>query len=92
MIGSRANTERLLRAHPDGMTARQIAHELGITKERVGSALKRMPHVYIDHWIAARAWGGGIKWIAVYMLADLPESMPMPAWTPTARDLRGEKT
>ena len=87
MTGGRANVERLLRAHPDGLTIRQIAEELGITKERVRSGLKGMPHVYTDHWIAVRAGGGCIKWAAVYMLADLPESMPMPDWTPTDEDL-----
>ena len=87
MTGGRANIERLLRAHPDGLTLRDMAEALGITKERVRSAIKTMPHVYVDRWIAVRAGGGCIKWSAVHMLADLPEDMPMPDWTPTDEDL-----
>jgi chromosome segregation and condensation protein ScpB len=88
MTGGKANIERLLRAHPDGLTTRQMAEALGITKEQARSAMKGMPHVYIDRWIALRTGAGGcIHWAAIYMLADLPEDMPKPNWTPTDRDL-----
>jgi hypothetical protein len=34
-----------------------MADTLDITKERVRSAIKTMPHVYVDRWIAVRAGG-----------------------------------
>jgi hypothetical protein len=87
MTGGKANIERLLNAHPDGLTTRQMSEALGITKEQARSAMKGMPHVYIDRWVAVPAAGRMIQWAAVYMLADLPEDMPKPNWTPTDRDL-----
>jgi len=88
MTGGRANIERLLRDHPDGMTTRQMADALGIDKEWVRSSLKAMPHVYIDRWVAiSTGVGGCIRWAAVYMLADIPENMPIPDWNPTEEDL-----
>jgi hypothetical protein len=87
MTGGRANIERLLRAHPDGLTIRQMSTSLQIDRRRVDESLKLMPHVYVDRWIAVPSTGQMIKWAAVYMLADIPENMPMPDWTPTEEDL-----
>ena len=87
MTGGRANVERLLRAHPDGLTIRQMSAALQIDRRRVDESLKLMPHVYIDRWIAVPSTGQMIKWAAVYMLADIPENMPMPDWIPTEKDL-----
>jgi hypothetical protein len=87
MTGGRANIERLLREHPFGMTVRQITEALGAEKEAVRSALRVMPHVYVDRWLAVRTGAGGcVQWAAVYALADIPPDMPRPDRKPTEED------
>jgi hypothetical protein len=87
MTGGRAKIEALLKAHPDGLTRKQLADMLGIDKESVRSALSLMTHVYIDRWVATPTRAGVLQWAAVFVLADIPPNMPRPDRRPTERDV-----
>jgi chromosome segregation and condensation protein ScpB len=90
MTGGRAKIEALLKAHPDGLTRKQIADMLGIAKESVRSALSLMPHAYVDRWVAVQVMRHVYQWAAVYVLADMPPDMPMPNRRPTEDDYKRE--
>lgn len=74
-----------LRLRPNGETCTEISKAINARVESVRAALKVMPHVYIDRFKAVRN-GHRYRWAAVFVLADIPESAPMPDREPTVED------
>ena len=62
----------LLRDHPDGLSAHQIAEVTGIHVSNVRTALRAMPDVYVDRWEPGKR-GQFVKvWCAVYVPPPCP--------------------
>lgn len=52
--------EDLLRQHRDGLTAKQIADNLGLGKRQVAYRLTVMKTVYVDRWARLGTVGGAV--------------------------------
>lgn len=65
----------LLRQYPDGMTANEIASELGLINSTTNNILKKMPDVYIDRWIQVTPKA---KYSAVWCAVLPPPNCPHP--------------
>ncbi|MBI2725408.1 MAG: hypothetical protein HYX42_04075 [Polaromonas sp.] len=65
-----------LKAAPDGLTVAAITKVLHLGHANINTSLKKMPDVYIDRYIKAKA--GPYKYAAVYMAVEVPENAPMP--------------
>lgn len=73
---SRHNDIRdVLRANPDGLTAKEIAAATGMQHESMSNALKAMPDTYIDRWTKTR-WQR--QWQAVWCAVVPPPDCPRP--------------
>lgn len=69
------NIRALLRANPDGLTARQIRDALAIPKvATVRGALETMPDVYVDRWTDPVRG----QWQAVWCAVVPPSNCPYP--------------
>lgn len=64
----------LLRAHPDGLTKKQISKILEIPISKVCSVIKAIPDVYIGRW--EKLPGGQFQ--KIMMAAFVPEDCPHP--------------
>lgn len=69
----RPEIRALLRTRHDGLTAKEIATELGLSYHSAVHALGRMPDVYIDRWLEVRN-----TFAAVYVVVDVPADCPHP--------------
>lgn len=65
----------VLKNNPDGLTAKQIHFITNIDKESIRVALKNMPDVYIDRWLAAKQ---GLREEGVWCVVEVPEDCPRP--------------
>lgn len=67
----------LLRKHPDGLTAPEIADALGITNKDIFATVRNMPDTYIDRWRRPlRGKTGRIS--AVWCVVTPPDDCPQP--------------
>lgn len=70
----------ILRSHPSGMTANEIAEITGMHRANIRTALRAMPDTYVDRW---RLGGRGQfekVWIAVPVPADCPHPRDRTKW------------
>lgn len=74
MRARHADIRALLRANTDGMTAKEIADQLGAREDVVRSSLGAMPDTYIDRWDGP--FRG--QYVAVYCVVEVPEDCPHP--------------
>jgi hypothetical protein len=63
-----------LRAHPDGLTARDAGDAVGANRVCAIQALKCMPDVYIDRYMTRPKLPPTAVWVAV----PVPENCPRP--------------
>lgn len=64
---------RILRAHPDGLTIKQLCGIAGMSDSRyILRALKSMPDVYIDRWDGPHRGQFSAVWCVVEVPADCP--------------------
>lgn len=75
---SQESIRRVLREHPDGLTAAALAIECGISQQAVCNALINMEDVYVDRWTPNPSITGWSRVICV-----IPEDAPMPDMTPS---------
>lgn len=72
----------LLKQAPDGLTATQIAEQIGRLRGTVYAALQqRMGDAYIDRWspvTSSRTGGRPCGFEAIWCLADVPAHCPHP--------------
>lgn len=71
----RAAVRALLRAHEDGLTATDMAAQLGEGPHGIRRALSAMPDVYIDRWVKPARGPYAAVWCAV----PVPENCPRPS-------------
>lgn len=64
----------LLRAHSDGLTAKNISELTGIAPDSVRQALSNMPDVYIDRWEGPYRGAYASVWCVV----EVPPHCPHP--------------
>lgn len=84
---SRDDVRALLRGHPDGLSAQQIADKLGDQRVRIYPILYAMPDAYIDRWERA----GGNQYEAVWCVVVPPDHCPHPGGRTLAVRPRGRK-
>lgn len=66
----------MLRAHPDGLTRRQIQDLVpGWTDKTIQSDLDSMPDAYIDRWQSSSS---KYKYVAVWCIVTPPPNCPKP--------------
>lgn len=70
----RAEIRALLRAHPEGMTTRDLVVTTKASDKSVRHSLGSMPDAYIDRWEFPRQ--GPLA--AVYCVVEVPENCPRP--------------
>lgn len=70
----------LLKQHPDGLTAAEIAMMTGIAYTSVHNACHRVKGIYVDRWTLNEV---GKVWIRVFCLG-WDEDAPKPVLAPTA--------
>ena len=71
----------LLRAHPEGLTIRQLQQRMNkIKPSSVHSCLRKMPDAYIDRWVLEVGSRG--QFHAVWCVAIPPADCPYPTERP----------
>ena len=65
----------VLRANPDGLTAKEIAEMTHRTHAHMANTLKNMPDIYIDRWVRPNRPG---PWAAVWCIVNVPPNCPKP--------------
>lgn len=73
-----AQVRALLRAHPDGLTFKEMKRATGKTDCSLRRTIKAMPDVYRDRWVLSE----GKKMMAVYIAVTVPEDCPYPTKKP----------
>ena len=68
-------------------TIPQIADALGHDYQKTLRAIRKMPDVYLDHWMAIRQGLKTHRWVARYALADVPPDAPIPSRRARASDV-----
>jgi hypothetical protein len=69
---------RVLREHPDGLTAFAIAAALGVDKNAARKSIVSMPDAYIDRWELNPRNG---QYQAVWCAVEVPPHCPRPTST-----------
>ena len=64
----------LLKQHPDGLMASEVAEALNLQHRATKVALKSMVDIYIDRWVKP----GGCPFAAVWCVVEVPEDCPRP--------------
>jgi hypothetical protein len=82
----RVKLRELLINHPAGMTLKQISKHVPGKGHSLYRALKRMPDVYISHWVEPY----GEKQQAVFVAVRIPDDCPRPPATRQTADQRRE--
>lgn len=80
MLKSHAsNIRAILREHPDGLTARDIASKPNgpCNKNNATRCLKSMPDAYIDQWAIMTRNSRG-QYSAIWCVVPVPENCPHP--------------
>jgi hypothetical protein len=72
---SKPEIYRLLRSHPDGLTAEQIAGVIGSKSNVIRTALKTLQTAYISHW--AQSGETNVP-VSVWKAVIVPENAPRP--------------
>jgi hypothetical protein len=77
---SHADVRRVLKEHPDGLTAKEIAALINRSAGHMSTTLNRMPDLYIDRWVRTSDKG---RWAAVWCAVEVPPNCPRPetVWT-----------
>ena len=68
----------LLKQHPDGLKASEIAKITGIDKRVVNKALECVFGVYVDRWEKSTYRN---TLAAIWVVVDVPENCPKPNYT-----------
>jgi predicted transcriptional regulator len=70
----------LLRQHPEGMTAYEIAGITGMHVANVRTTLRALPDVYVDRWRAGKRGQFEKVWVAVSVPEDCPHPRDRVKW------------
>lgn len=77
MSGLAAKVRAVLRAHPDGMTIKEVNERIGASDRwSLRDTLHRMPDAYIDRWTKEPAARG--RYAAVWCVVVPPPNCPPP--------------
>lgn len=66
----------VLRAHPEGLTAKEVGAKVKSTQNHAYNAMRAMPDVYIDRWVQLKP---NTPYSAVWCVIEVPEDCPKPS-------------
>ena len=66
---------KILLKHEEGLTAKEIATQVGLVADSVTQSVRTMPDVYVDRWTKPQK---GVKYVPVYIAVKIPEDCPAP--------------